>query len=164
MPTQKPECPSCGENGRQVSSITVRAMVKDEAQNGFVGEFYFCSTAACEVVYFGFPGQCVCKQADIRVDVFQKSTDPNCLVCYCLKHSVQSIYEEVRSSGHSKAPEQISELCRQGLDRCAETNPQGGCCLGNVRKVIRQAQSISSSAMEKHSEQCGDSCEPTKKM
>jgi hypothetical protein len=33
------------------------------------------------------------------------------------------------------------EKCRQGLDRCEAANPQGACCLGNVREVVSAAAS-----------------------
>jgi hypothetical protein len=33
--------------------------------------------------------------------------------------------------------EDIEEQCRQGLDRCEVANPQGRCCLGNVKAVAR---------------------------
>ena len=32
----------------------------------------------------------------------------------------------------------ITERCRRGEDRCPETNPQGACCLGNVRAISRE--------------------------
>lgn len=58
---------------------------------------------------------------------------------HCFGHAVEDVAAEVRRTGSSRIAEEITDECRGGLDRCRETDPQGGRCLGNVRRVVQQA-------------------------
>src|SRR3989338_4491592 len=49
-------------------------------------------------------------------------------VCYCFNHTVEEIEAGVVRTGTSGIPDEITENCRKGLDRCEETNPPGPCC------------------------------------
>lgn len=131
-------CPRCNAPGRKVRPTTPRSLLKPEAiaRLDAAGDLRFCRTRDCDVVYFGAAGTIPFDTGDLRVAVFQKSTDPNRLVCYCFEQSVAGIQDEVQRTGQSGAAERITARCRAGLDRCDETNPQGSCCLGNVRAVV----------------------------
>jgi hypothetical protein len=133
-------CPRCGKPGRTVSEVTVQSLVTDQAKTRFkqLHGFSFCPTAGCAVVYFrAGSGECVFQQ-EVRVDVFQKSTNPKRLVCYCFGHTLEAVQADARANSASRTLEEIKANCAQGLDRCEETNPQGSCCLGNVQRVIRE--------------------------
>ncbi len=119
----------------------MRSLLSAEAQSRFDERrgFLFCKTEACEVVYFGAQGSEQYLEADLTVSVFQKSNDPSCLVCYCFGHTVEAVREDAVRTGSSTIADDITEKCRQGLDRCEQENPQGSCCLGNVRQVAKTA-------------------------
>jgi len=136
-----PSCPQCGAKGRKVEALTLLSLISAEARNrlGKGDGFRFCATATCEVVYFEPRTGDRFRKADLAVPVFQKSTNPSRLVCYCFEHSVKAVREDAVHTGESTIAEAITQMCRQGLDRCEELNPQGSCCLGNVRKVARAA-------------------------
>lgn len=133
-------CPQCGQPGRPVSEVTVQSLLMDQAKAKlkFTSAFCFCATPQCAVVYFQPASGDRVIQSDLGVAVFQKSADPKRLVCYCFGHTLEAIQSEVRASGFSRILEDIKRQCAQGLDRCERTNPQGSCCLGNVRRVIRE--------------------------
>ena len=135
------ECPECGASGRKVGRITLEALLTEDARTrlGPAGSFQFCKTRTCDVAYFG-GGARTFHLADLCVPIFQKSTELSRLVCYCFEHEVGEIEDEVRRTGASSIPDAIGRKCKAGLDRCEETNPQGSCCLGNVRQVMKQAQ------------------------
>lgn len=76
---------------------------------------------------------------EVGVPIFQKSTSPERLVCYCFGLTVAAIQREVGATGTSRIATDIKTKCAQGLDDCVRTNPQGRCCLGNVQRVIREA-------------------------
>jgi hypothetical protein len=153
MRSSPPACPSCGAQGRPVQPITPRSLLREAALARLDPEeaIFFCRSATCEVVYFSAGGTRF-DTGEVRVTVFQKSEDPERLVCYCFEHSVAAIEAEVRRSGTSTVPDTIAEKCRQGLDRCEEKNPQGTCCLGNVRAVIQAAAARAGAPAPKEAE------------
>lgn len=142
MVEQRDRCPACGQVGRRVSSTTVDAMLIGGARATYSGEaMRFCRTASCEVVYFEPAGTLRFGAEDVRVSVFQKSDEPDRLVCYCFRHTVRAVQDEADADGRSGIAEEITRRCRAGEDDCEHTNPQGACCLGNVRRVAKQSES-----------------------
>jgi hypothetical protein len=138
MSSDDRRCPVCDGRARPVAPITVAQLVERPlaAAEGFV----FCVNPDCDVVYAnGSTGEWLRTDA-VVVPVFQKSTDPRRLVCYCFGHRVDDVAEDARLHGRSSIADAITLACRRGLDRCEETNPQGTCCLGNVRAVASQAR------------------------
>ena len=135
-------CPECQSKGRRVARVTLESLLKPEARRRLrAGTFRFCTTPHCSVTYFHTEEALCFSVQDLRCDVFQKQTSPERLVCYCFQHSVTEIEQEVRLTGRSEVEVAIREACRSGLDDCARNNPQGSCCLGNIRRVIRAAAS-----------------------
>ncbi len=134
-------CPACGGRGSRVAQVTLHSLLEDEAAARLDerAQYWFCKTADCEVVYFRCDSREYFSTSDLRVTVFEKSSDPSRLVCYCFDHSVEEIQTEVARTGCSAIADEISEKCRRGLDRCEETNPRGSCCLGNVRRIAKEA-------------------------
>ncbi|MCI0743986.1 MAG: cation transporter [Verrucomicrobia subdivision 3 bacterium] len=137
------KCPRCGVEGRGVSAITVASLVKPEtlARLSGQGGFRFCATQECEVVYYCRERSEVVDRAEVRVPVFQKSASPERPVCYCFQHTVGEIENDVRATGASPVLTDIKAQCAKGLDACERNNPQGACCLGNVQRVLKEAQS-----------------------
>lgn len=135
-------CPSCGSKGRSVKPVTIETLVLDEARRRIerTDGFRFCGQTACDIAYFHPETGDRLLRSDVKVRIGQKETTPPRPVCYCFDHTVEEIDSEVKETGTSRIPDEITEKCREGLDRCEETNPQGACCLGNVRDALRQAQ------------------------
>jgi len=122
-------CPACHEKGRAVKPVTIRAMAPD-AQPSSEG-WRFCRSAHCGVAYYHVRGNTVPVSA-LPVRVGLKETAPDRPVCYCFAYSEQDIARDPNG-----VSEDIKARCRRGEDRCAETNPQGSCCLGNVLAIAR---------------------------
>ena len=142
MSAQSSGCPSCGANGKRVRPATVESLLKAEAlaRSSRTDGFRFCSTPSCDVVYFHPETSELFGRRDVRVRVGLKETAAPRQVCYCFDHTIEEIGEEVAASGTSRIPDEIAEMCRQGLDRCETTNPKGACCLGDVHKAVKKAQ------------------------
>lgn len=139
LPSSLTACPECGATGRKVGLMTLEALLSESAWGrlGIAENYRFCKTETCDVAYFG---DRTFQRADVRVPIFQKSTEPSRLVCYCFGHKVNEIEDEVWRTGASAVPDAIGQKCKDGLDHCEEANPQGSCCLGNVRQVLKRAQ------------------------
>lgn len=139
---EKMRCPSCGKKGRSVKPITVKSLVADAARSHVdrTDGFRFCSEPSCDVAYFHPETDDRFSRSDVRVRIGQKETSPPRPICYCFDHTAEEIEDEVARTGSSRVVDEITQKCRQGLDRCEETNPQGACCLGNVRQTLKDAQ------------------------
>jgi len=141
-PSTHVRCPSCGGEGRSVKPVTLESLVADETRVrvGGTDGFRFCAEPGCDVAYFhAQSGQTIVRE-EVRVPIGQKETSPGRTVCYCFGYTAAEVKEQVAATGTSVIPDEIGAKCKQGLDRCDETNPQGTCCLGNVRRVLRDAQ------------------------
>ncbi len=135
-------CPLCANNSRAVKAVTLQCLLTSTASpaaGDFEG-FRFCPTSTCELLYFHSERDQQFGTDAVGPAVFQKSESPERLVCYCFDHSVADIDAEVQQTGSSDSIASITEKCRRGDDRCPETNPQGSCCLGNVRSVVKLSQ------------------------
>lgn len=165
----QPACPACGAKGRKIERRTPESLLIPAAKQRLEGnaQFRFCKNGACDVVYFAGASQSPFTAADLSVLVYQKSKDPARLVCYCFAHSVQSINDEVAREGGSNVAERIGEKCKAGLDDCQKNNPQGACCLGNVRQVVKTAMADHKIVAAEDAEQreragcCAASVEPS---
>ncbi len=153
------ECPRCGSEGRSVTASTIAAMVDPatRARLTALDGFRFCPARECDVAYFHTASGELVLCSEVVVPIFQKSPDPERLVCYCFKHTVLEIQQEANTeSGASRIAAEIKARCAQGLDDCERNNPQGSCCLGNVQRVFRDA--VASSAPQRPPPDTGDGC------
>ncbi len=139
------KCPACDQKGKAVKPITVEALVDKDVRSrvGRSDGFRYCSEQSCEVVYYHPETGARILSSEVLVRIGQKVTKAPHPICYCFDHTVEEIEAEVLATGKSQITDNITEKCHQGLDRCEETNPQGSCCLGNVRKTMKDARKVS---------------------
>lgn len=62
------------------------------------------------------------------------------LLCYCFGHSWESLKAEWAATGRLDSVEAIRAAIKEGRCRCAEMNPSGTCCLGEVLEAARKIQ------------------------
>lgn len=133
-------CPDCGRPGRAVSFTTVQSQVALSLRELALAAYHFCGTPGCAVVYFASAaqgcaqGQSAITREQLRERVFQKESADNVLVCYCFRYSVGDIQRSDRA-GRCAILADIMAGTQQGQCACELRNPQGRCCLGNVRRV-----------------------------
>lgn len=137
MSTEATElCPTCSNGGRKLEPVTIRALLRDE----YLGEldnaegFRFCGALDCDVVWYRAVDGRTFQERHLSVAVGRKSTSPARPVCYCFGHTALGIERDGEAIEAS-----IRAACKAGLDRCEETNPEGRCCLGEVRRVMKAA-------------------------
>lgn len=132
-------CPTCDGKTRAVKSITIDSLVVDRVLGQLSTQegFRFCPNPGCDTAYHQPERGFTIPKSDVRVRIGQKETGLDRQLCYCFNYTAADIAREVASTGSSTIPDAIAEECRKGLDRCEEENPQGRCCLGNVRKAYR---------------------------
>jgi hypothetical protein len=100
------------------------------------GEYRFCASPDCPVVYFS--REHTFTTGDLRVRVGMKEKDDSIPICYCFGFSEQSIREEIVAKGNTAIPQRIRSLIKERMCACEERNPSGVCCLGAVVKAARR--------------------------
>jgi len=132
-------CPDCGQKGKPVQGQTIKALLSVSLNRIRDLEYFFCRTTSCNVVYFSTDGNSKFTAGQIRERVYQKEPDQeDVFVCYCFKHTLG----EIRNA----TPEEFNALINDinfGINAnncaCDIRNPQGSCCLGNVRSLRKLA-------------------------
>jgi hypothetical protein len=128
-------CAVCGERGKPVQGQTVKSLLAVSLRAVRAVSYYFCRNRTCPVVYFSEDGQDVFTVDQVRERVYQKESDSgNVLVCYCFQYSVDAVRLD-ESEAQQLILEDINAGIQAGQCACDLRNPQGSCCLGNVRAL-----------------------------
>lgn len=141
-PVNHRTCPTCGGKGKAVKPITLESLLTADAlsEAGALDRYLHCGAQGCDTAYFAKDDGRTISKHDVTVRIGTKETESPRPVCYCFGHSWESIEDELRATGESEAVASITAHCRAGEDRCPETNPQGSCCLGNVRRATQEGK------------------------
>ncbi|HLB24396.1 MAG TPA: hypothetical protein VJP07_09905 [Dehalococcoidia bacterium] len=129
-------CPACGKPGKRVEQRTLKGLLAVPLTQLRDVEYRFCRTPDCAVVYFSVDGAQRFDEDAVRERVFQKHpADDDALVCYCFRHTVGSIRSRHDVPAGGSVIAEIQAGIQAGQCACDIRNPQGSCCLGNVRSV-----------------------------
>ena len=133
-------CPACGTRGKKVDLETVKAMLSVSLRGLDPStQYHFCRNGKCSVVYFADQERFTTDE--VRVRVHQKHPESSDVpVCYCFDHTPGSIRAEWLAIGMSTVVADVTAGIKAGQCACEIRNPQGACCLGNVRKVVKRIQ------------------------
>lgn len=117
----------CPINGKRYAAVTRKTVLhhirspwsRDLPQQ----DYFFCTDADCEVVYFGEDNSQLLRNA-LRESVGQKSDHPHRTICYCF---------DIKLSDIQRKPQQckqfVVEQTRHSQCDCQVRNPSGKCCL-----------------------------------
>lgn len=144
LPASNPkniECPVNHRVGRKVDNLIVKSLLVLPINLVTHNEYYFCPDPECPVVYYSVIDNQTFTEPDLKEKVFQKHPDDNdTFVCYCFKHKVGDVRNDVAKHGSSEIVEQITKGVQANQCACDILNPQGNCCLGNVRGLVKRIQ------------------------
>lgn len=134
-------CPSCKQKGKLMDTITLKAMLAVPLTQLRNVPYLFCKNQECSVVYYSTDGLQGFSENALREKVHQKHTDDeDTFVCYCFRHTPKSIRAELETTGKSTVVESITAGIKAGQCACEVRNPEGSCCLGNVRQVVENIE------------------------
>jgi hypothetical protein len=131
-------CPECGKIGKLVQGQTVKALLSVSLREVQDPQYLFCRTQTCPVVYFSSNGEQTFTVEQIREPVYQKEPEnADVLICYCFRHTLGDL-RAASSEVRTVIVDDINTGINSGQCACDLRNPQGSCCLGNVRQMIKR--------------------------
>ena len=133
-------CPECGKIGKSIQGQTVKALLSVSLRQVQDVKYFFCRSQTCSVVYFSADGEQTFAVEQLRERVYQKEPEAeDVLICYCFHHAVGKL-RAASSKSRIAIVDDINAGINAGQCACDLRNPQGSCCLGNVRNLIRHLE------------------------
>jgi len=133
-------CPECGIVGKSIQRQTIKALLLVSLRQLQDEKYIFCRTHACPVVYFSADGKQTFTIEQVRERVYQKEPEAkDVFVCYCFRHTLGD-FDVISSEERIAILDNINAGINAGQCACDLRNPQGSCCLGNVRNLIKRLE------------------------
>lgn len=137
-PSVHPSCPHCSRPGLAVDSVTLKALLTRPLTEITATQYRFCPTPTCPIVYFAVDTDQTFGPQDVREVVYQKAPDdPAVFVCYCFRYTQGHLTAAVHHNTGQVIVAAITAGIQAGACACDLRNPQGACCLGNIRARLR---------------------------
>jgi hypothetical protein len=133
-------CPECGKIGKPVQGQTIKSLLSVSLRQVQDGQYLFCRTHNCPVVYFSTDGEHAFTVEEVRDRVYQKELEAEeVFICYCFRHTVGEL-RKASSEDRIAIVDNINSGINAGQCACDLRNPQGSCCLGNIRGMIKRLE------------------------
>ena len=133
-----PMCPTNGQPGKPVDALILKACLAVSLTKLGPTSYRFCHEPDCPTVYYAVDGSQVFDEAVLRERVYQKHAEQaNTPICYCFGFSVRDVQEPKRARQTLAV---IEAGIKAGQCGCEWRNPQGDCCLGNVRAAAKRGR------------------------
>jgi len=137
------KCPTNGKPGYPVHVNTLKGLLASSLIGLRPTSYRFCPDPDCTTVYYSDDGLQVYDESTLKEKVYQKHPDDkDVLVCYCFGYTLRHITSEITENRPSSIPAVIIKGVRDGKCACNIRNPQGRCCLGNVKSLIERTPSL----------------------
>lgn len=89
------------------------------------------------MVYFTVDGEQTITMDQVRERVYQKEPEAgDVFICYCFRYTTGDL-RAASAEGRLAILDEINSGIGAGQCACDLRNPQGSCCLGNVRQMIK---------------------------
>ena len=95
----------------------------DLLEHALHGNYRFCATPDCPVVYFEEESNRQFTIEDLRIRVGVKAKVDPIPLCYCFGFNESHLREEIVNTGDTIIPATISRLIGEGLCACDTHNP-----------------------------------------
>ena len=134
-------CLFCQRQSHTVSRRTMLLMLKPKFFDRIGdGQYYYCASSDCEVVYFPETEGTQFYKEDLRVRVGAKEKKDPKPICYCFGFDESDFGNEICETGQTTIPAQIIKMVKAGMCACDTRNPSGACCLGEITKTVKRFQ------------------------
>lgn len=124
-------CPECGNTSKTVGFKTVLHHLKfPHVLGAEESEYYFCSDAACSLVYFSANNKRITQR---QISVFDENRAEK--ICYCFDIDKAVYIEALGNNSAEKIKQFVVQKTKASLCACAIKNPSGRCCLADFKKI-----------------------------
>jgi hypothetical protein len=147
--------------GKPVPRGTVARFVDADSLNRLgEGEPRFCPHPRCPVAYSAPLGEPIPKDR-LSVRVGLKEQEGPRPICYCFGHTRESLAAEWAEKHSVSAVMDVMAKSRAGECRCEELNPQGVCCLPELRKTVLSLQDLPPTPEPEPADPCSGCADPS---
>ena len=137
-PADVNSCPECGMIGKPIEGQTIKSLLSVSLRQLREVGYHFCRSQTCPVVYFSADGEQTFTIQEVRERVYQKEPEAeDVFICYCFRHTVTEL-RAASAEARTMIMDNINAGITAGQCACDSRNPQGSCCLGNVRAMVKQ--------------------------
>lgn len=132
-------CPHCQSPAKHMDTQTIKGLLSASLEILAPGNpYHYCKSADCPVVYFHEDGEQVITEDDIRVPVYHKRhNEPDTPICYCFGIDTSQLLTDIEAQNGEESVARINAGIKAGQCACDIRNPEGSCCLGNVKQHIK---------------------------
>jgi hypothetical protein len=125
-------CPRCEAGGPVIGHRPVRP----HRPHAVEGDWRFCTTVECAVVYY--LDNDVVTIDELRTQVDHKALDKPRPVCFCFSHTVDDLADDlVANRGTSTIKAEVKAAVADGFCACEHLNPSGKCCLADIHRALK---------------------------
>lgn len=98
-----------------------------------------CAEPRCPVGYHGDDGAIVPVVDLVVRPGYKDASDPLALLCYCFLHTRGDVQREAEGNGVDDILSAVRAAVAIGNCACEVRNPRGVCCIGDIKRAVRNA-------------------------
>lgn len=148
--------------GKPVPRDTIARFVSSAALKALgEGEPRFCPHPNCPVAYYAPLCEPITKD-QLSVRLGMKEQEGPRPICYCFGHTQESLAAEWAEKHSVSAVMEVMAKVRAGECRCEVLNPQGVCCLTDLRKTVLSLQELPPMPDPEPSDACASCSDPSR--
>jgi CopZ-like zinc binding protein len=130
-----PGCPECGATCEPVAPSTVDAHVPPSLRAPLTGTVFYCANPSCRTAYFNSWGASV-PAGQVIGSAWPK--DPEGPICPCFGVNADDVLADARD-GRKDRVKELVDRSRGSEARCAQSSPDGACCVPRVLRLFRES-------------------------
>lgn len=130
-------CPRCGSVGHNVGNGPIELYVPPALQDQMRNAAWYCSNAACEVVYYNMFEQTV-RASELMASAYPYDSEAS--VCACFGFTLQ----DIEADADEAEPLRIRALLARSQSaeaRCQAVAVDGRCCMREVQRLYMKLKS-----------------------
>ncbi len=123
------QCPNCAQKGKKIARDAMIHHVDDIAFLRDEFDYFVCKNSHCDTVYFSIVSEFDVHQLNKEVG-YKNSSTQKANICYCYNINKEELHTNTAGIIETKMEEYPCA--------CEQRNPYGTCCLGEIKKLLKE--------------------------